>query len=101
MLKLDFGEPKIVEPGLNRKCLSGLHVAISFNPNNEEIKDELSKMEEMCKTSCGKEPIENNGVSCEDVTRICTDAISRVVFDPLKIHHSPMLVEPSTSGCVY
>ena len=52
----------------------------------------------MCNTSYGKESIENNGVSYEDVSGNCTNAINRVPVDPLKIHHSPMPTGPCASG---
>ena len=58
-----------------------LCVAIQSDPNNEELRNELNRMEAMCNTSCGKEPIEKNGL-VDVPSRNYTDAVDSIAFDP-------------------
>ncbi|KAJ8433631.1 hypothetical protein Cgig2_026811 [Carnegiea gigantea] len=78
----------LVNLGLKAEALQDLLVALSFDPNNEEIKQELRRIEEMCNVSNEKDLVKEVEVNGNNSVESSSKQVGQLAFDPIKLQVS-------------
>ncbi|KAJ8425985.1 hypothetical protein Cgig2_009492 [Carnegiea gigantea] len=78
----------LLNMGLRGEARQDLLVAVRFDPNNEEIRKELSRVEE----------IKNARFGCDKSYKSVSQARGRNTFDPLKLNATRVPTSSSSSG---
>jgi len=73
-------------------------VAVRFDPNTEEIRNDLNRMKEILRYLVEKS-IKKNGVDHDNASKNSNLAIERISFDPLEMQNSSVHAKQYTSAC--
>jgi len=84
--------------GLREEARQDLLVAVQFDPNNEGIRKELSRVEESCNDIWKEESHKNARFGCVKSSKSVSQARGRNTFDPLKLNSRPVPTSSSSSG---
>ena len=75
----------LLKMGLKEGARQDLLVVIGFGPNNDELRKELSKTEELCNTSREKEPLKKIEVWRSNSSRNSSIRVGYMGFEPLNL----------------
>ncbi|KAJ8435849.1 hypothetical protein Cgig2_029604 [Carnegiea gigantea] len=80
----------LVNIGLKEDARQDLLVALRFDLNNEEIKQELQRVEEMYNASNGTELVHEAEATENNIAKGTSKQVAQAVFDPLNLSDSSM-----------
>ncbi|KAJ8450396.1 hypothetical protein Cgig2_004853 [Carnegiea gigantea] len=90
----------LVNMGLKEDAYQDLLVALRFDPNNEEIKQELRRVQEMCNASNKKELFKEFEPAVNNIAESTSKEVAQADFDPLNLSDSSMFQASSMKSLV-